>query len=72
MDSNALHLAIIIGSTREGRFAPTVASWFAVQAGEQSARLRPRHAFGLGHNGFHPWPTGPPTPVHLLRHDAQR
>ena len=35
MDNNALHLAIIIGSTREGRFAPTVASWFAAQAGER-------------------------------------
>jgi NAD(P)H-dependent FMN reductase len=28
-DKNSLHLAIIIGSTRQGRFAPTVANWFA-------------------------------------------
>jgi NAD(P)H-dependent FMN reductase len=31
-DNNRLHLAIIIGSTRQGRFGPTVASWFAGQA----------------------------------------
>ena len=29
MYDKPLHLAIIIGSTREGRFAPTVARWFA-------------------------------------------
>ena len=27
-----LRLAIIIGSTRQGRFAPTVANWFAGEA----------------------------------------
>ena len=32
MPDNPLHLAIIIGSTRQGRFAPTVATWFADQA----------------------------------------
>jgi NAD(P)H-dependent FMN reductase len=32
MTDNALHLAIIIGSTRPGRFAPTVANWFVAQA----------------------------------------
>jgi NAD(P)H-dependent FMN reductase len=32
MTDNALHLAIIIGSTRPGRFAPTVANWFVGQA----------------------------------------
>jgi NAD(P)H-dependent FMN reductase len=31
-DKKSLHLAIIIGSTRQGRFAPTVANWFAGQA----------------------------------------
>jgi NAD(P)H-dependent FMN reductase len=31
-DNNRLHLAIIIGSTRQGRFAPTVADWFVDQA----------------------------------------
>jgi NAD(P)H-dependent FMN reductase len=35
MNKNALHLAILIGSTREGRFAPTVANWFAARAGER-------------------------------------
>lgn len=30
-----LHLAIIIGSTRQGRFAPTVARWFAEHAGRR-------------------------------------
>jgi NAD(P)H-dependent FMN reductase len=35
MTNNALHLAIIIGSTREGRFAPTVANWFAAQAAQR-------------------------------------
>jgi len=32
MPDSPLHLAIIIGSTRQGRFAPTVATWFANQA----------------------------------------
>jgi len=32
MDNDSLHLAILIGSTREGRFAPTVANWFAAEA----------------------------------------
>src|SRR3954452_10012429 len=31
-DNHRLRLAIIIGSTREGRFAPTVARWFGEQA----------------------------------------
>jgi NAD(P)H-dependent FMN reductase len=31
-DNNSLHLAIIIGSTRQGRFAPTVANWIAGRA----------------------------------------
>jgi NAD(P)H-dependent FMN reductase len=35
MNSNPLNLAILIGSTREGRFAPTVANWFAAQARER-------------------------------------
>jgi NAD(P)H-dependent FMN reductase len=34
-DNNRLLLAIIIGSTRQGRFAPTVANWFAGQAGRR-------------------------------------
>ncbi|MBO0723855.1 MAG: NAD(P)H-dependent oxidoreductase [Blastocatellia bacterium] len=34
-DKEILHLAIIIGSTRQGRFAPTVANWFAGQAGRR-------------------------------------
>lgn len=29
MTDDRLHLALIIGSTREGRFGPTVARWFA-------------------------------------------
>ena len=32
MPDTPLHLAIIIGSTRQGRFAPTVANWFADHA----------------------------------------
>jgi NAD(P)H-dependent FMN reductase len=32
MTSNPIRLAIIIGSTREGRFAPVVANWFTDQA----------------------------------------
>jgi NAD(P)H-dependent FMN reductase len=36
MPDSPLRLAIIIGSTREGRFAPTVAAWFA-----SHARARP-------------------------------
>ena len=32
MPDSPLHLAIIIGSTRQGRFAPTVATWFADRA----------------------------------------
>jgi NAD(P)H-dependent FMN reductase len=31
MTSNPIQLAIIIGSTREGRFAPVVAKWFEAQ-----------------------------------------
>jgi NAD(P)H-dependent FMN reductase len=34
-NNNSLHLAIIIGSTRQGRFAPTVADWFAGQASQR-------------------------------------
>lgn len=32
MKDQRLHVAIIIGSTRRGRFAPTVAKWFAAHA----------------------------------------
>ncbi|MGK8523720.1 NADPH-dependent FMN reductase [Nocardia asteroides] len=32
MSDNPLKLAVIIGSVREGRFGPVVASWFAEQA----------------------------------------
>ncbi|UFS94802.1 NADPH-dependent FMN reductase [Nocardia huaxiensis] len=32
--SDALHVAVIIASTREGRFGPTVATWFAARAAE--------------------------------------
>jgi NAD(P)H-dependent FMN reductase len=32
MTNDPLHIAVIVGSTREGRFAPTVAGWFAGQA----------------------------------------
>ncbi|MGI8329190.1 NADPH-dependent FMN reductase [Actinomadura scrupuli] len=32
MPENRLRLAVIIGSTRTGRFGPTVASWFAARA----------------------------------------
>ena len=30
----ALKVAVVIGSRREGRFGPTVAAWFAAQAGQ--------------------------------------
>ncbi|MEU5610953.1 NAD(P)H-dependent oxidoreductase [Streptomyces sparsogenes] len=33
MSSQNLKLAVILGSVREGRFGPTVANWFAGQAG---------------------------------------
>jgi NAD(P)H-dependent FMN reductase len=36
MSSEPLRLAIIIGSTREGRLGPTVASWFAAHAAARS------------------------------------
>lgn len=32
MDTDPLHLAVIIGSTREGRFATVIADWFAATA----------------------------------------
>lgn len=32
MTSDPLHLVVLVGSTREGRFAPTVAGWFAEHA----------------------------------------
>ncbi len=36
MPSDLLHLVIIVGSTREGRFAPTVAGWFARLAAQRA------------------------------------
>lgn len=33
MDNNTLKLVVIVGSVREGRFGPVVASWIAEQAG---------------------------------------
>ena len=30
-----LHVAVIIGSTRDGRFGPTVADWFVAQAAQR-------------------------------------
>ncbi|QOY90555.1 NADPH-dependent FMN reductase [Paludibaculum fermentans] len=35
MPENPLHLAIVVGSTRQGRFAPTIAQWFAAQAAKR-------------------------------------
>jgi NAD(P)H-dependent FMN reductase len=35
-DNTRLRLAVIIGSTRTGRFGPTVAGWFAAQAGRRA------------------------------------
>jgi NAD(P)H-dependent FMN reductase len=35
MENTPLRVAVITGSTREGRFAPTVATWFAEQAGQR-------------------------------------
>lgn len=35
-DNTRLRLAVIIGSTRTGRFGPTVAGWFAGQAGKRA------------------------------------
>jgi NAD(P)H-dependent FMN reductase len=35
MTTDPLHIAVIVGSTREGRFAPTVAGWFVGQAGRR-------------------------------------
>ncbi|MEU6154071.1 NAD(P)H-dependent oxidoreductase [Actinosynnema sp. NPDC047251] len=32
---NVIKLAVIVGSTRKGRFAPVVANWFAEQAGQR-------------------------------------
>ncbi|MCW2915758.1 MAG: NADPH-dependent reductase [Actinomycetia bacterium] len=35
MSENRLQVAVIIGSTREGRVGPTVANWFVQQAGQR-------------------------------------
>lgn len=35
MSDQPLRLAVIVGSVREGRFGPTVAQWFADQAGQR-------------------------------------
>ncbi len=35
MSDTSLHIALIIGSTRRGRFAPTVAAWFAGEAAQR-------------------------------------
>ncbi len=43
MPDSPLHLAIIIGSTRQGRFAPTVAAWFADQARSRTGPHRGCH-----------------------------
>jgi NAD(P)H-dependent FMN reductase len=32
MDENPLNIAVIVGSTRQGRFGPVVAEWFAAEA----------------------------------------
>ena len=44
MDTEKNTLAIIVGSVRDGRFGPTVASWVADRAREWSAR--PEHQAG--------------------------
>src|SRR4051794_34903710 len=36
MDSKRLHIAVIVGSTRDGRFAPVVARWFVEEAGQRA------------------------------------
>ncbi len=36
MTQQPLNLAVIVGSTREGRFGPTVAQWFAGHAGQRA------------------------------------
>lgn len=36
MTTDPLHIAVIVGSTREGRFAPTVAGWFVGEARRRS------------------------------------
>jgi len=37
--ASALRVAVIIGSTRDGRFGPTVASWFAAEAAKSHLDL---------------------------------
>lgn len=39
MSTTRLQLAVIVGSTREGRFGDTVARWFATQAASRSELL---------------------------------
>jgi NAD(P)H-dependent FMN reductase len=39
MSESPLHVAVIVGSTREGRFGETVARWFAGQARRRSDML---------------------------------
>lgn len=39
MSESPLHLAVIVGSTREGRFGMTVARWFADQARQRADML---------------------------------
>ena len=36
MSALPLHVAVIVASTREGRFGPTVAAWFAGEAGSRT------------------------------------
>ncbi|MFI0357287.1 NADPH-dependent FMN reductase [Actinomadura sp. 9N407] len=40
MNENHLRVAVIVGSTRNGRFAPTVADWFVEQAAQHDG-VRP-------------------------------
>ncbi|MPY96206.1 MAG: NADPH-dependent FMN reductase [Acidimicrobiia bacterium] len=35
MTTNPFHLAVLVGSTREGRFGPTVARWFVSEASQR-------------------------------------
>ncbi|BFU42697.1 NADPH-dependent FMN reductase [Krasilnikovia sp. MM14-A1004] len=52
MATAPIRLAVIIGSVREGRFGPTVANWFARQAGD-----REDFAIDIVDLAEHPLPT---------------
>lgn len=73
MHTEPLHLAVVVGSTREGRFGPTVADWFLARAAgrpELAARLVDVGATEIPHAFGAPAPALAPVTATLDAADA--